>query len=93
MATESRWILGRSEATGRRGMVAAKAVEASRAGAAVLAKGGNAVDAAVTTAAVAWVAEPWMNGIGGGGFMVIHRPGQSPVVVEFPMVSPKGATP
>jgi gamma-glutamyltranspeptidase/glutathione hydrolase len=34
-----------------------------------------------------------MNGLGGGGFMVVHRPGESPAVVEFPMVAPKAATP
>lgn len=92
MATTSRWQAGRSEARGGGGMVAAKTPQAAEAGAEVLRQGGNAVDAAVVTAFVAGVVEPWMNGIGGGGFLVRHdtRSGES-AVVEFPMVSPGGA--
>ncbi|CAN5591368.1 gamma-glutamyltransferase [soil metagenome] len=92
MATQSRWILGRSAAEGQRGMVAAKTSLAAEAGAKVLANGGNAVDAAVTTAATAWVVEPWMNGIGGGGYMIVHKPGEDDTVVEFPMFAAAGVT-
>ncbi len=75
-------------------MVAAKTPEAARAGAQVLRDGGNAIDAAVVTALVAGVTEQWMNGIGGGGYLVRHDPrtGESDVVA-YPMISPRSARP
>ena len=51
----------------RHGMVAAQNRHAAEAGAAVLAAGGNAMDAAIVTALVLSVVEPWLSGIGGGG--------------------------
>ena len=94
MAERTEWLFDRTEAVASAGsgMVAAKTTAAAEVGAAVLRDGGNAVDAAVATAFAAGVAEPWMNGIGGGGFMVIQLPDQDPAVVEYPMVAPAAAT-
>ncbi len=80
--------------TSNKGMVVSVSEPASRAGAAMLRRGGNAVDAAVTTAFSLAVTYPPAGNIGGGGFMmVLPKPGMQPVCVEYRETAPAAATP
>jgi gamma-glutamyltranspeptidase/glutathione hydrolase len=61
---------------GKRGMVATSQPLAAQAGLRVMQKGGNAVDAAIATAACLTVVEPTSSGIGGDAFALVWSRGR-----------------
>jgi len=66
----------------RGGMVTAPHALAAQAGAQVLAEGGNAIDAALATAATLTVVYPHMTGLGGDSFWLIAEPGRAPLTID-----------
>jgi gamma-glutamyltranspeptidase/glutathione hydrolase len=79
--------------TSREGMVITTSAPASDVGAAILKKGGNAVDAAVATAFALAVTHPSAGNIGGGGFMVIRPAKGSPITIDYRERAPLRSTP
>src|SRR6516165_3397737 len=71
------------------GIVAAQSRKAAEIGAEVLAAGGDCIDAVVATGFALGVLEPWMNGMGGGGAMVLYRAKDNRVeVIDYGMRAP-----
>ena len=66
---------------GRNGMVCAGHPLAAQAGMSILQKGGNAVDAAIATAAALNVVEPNMSGIGGDGYVMVYNKAQNKIEI------------
>ena len=73
MAQRSEWLVGKSEVSSDTGVVATMVRQASEAGADMLQRGGNAVDAAVAAGFAAGVVEPFNSGLGGIAVLVVHE--------------------
>ena len=88
------WTVSKPPVRGDRGLVSTQHYLASEAGARVLRDGGNAVDAAVAAGLALGVVEPWMSGIGGGGFMQHYDAATGQVAgIDFAMSAPAGLDP
>jgi gamma-glutamyltranspeptidase / glutathione hydrolase len=83
----------RSEVMAQHGMVVASQPLAAQAGLQILQHGGNAIDAAVATAAMLNVTEPMMVGVGGDLFAIIYIAKERKVyVLNASGTAPSGAT-
>ncbi len=75
----------------QKGMVTSAHPLATQAGVEMLARGGNAIDAAVATTLAISVVEPFSAGIGGGGFMLV-KVGNKLESLDFRERAPKAAS-
>lgn len=75
------------------GVVSAADPRAAEAGAEMLRKGGSATDAAIATMLALGVVEPQSSGIGGGGFLVLARPGGAVETFDGRETAPSAAGP
>ncbi len=84
---------GKLAARGEAGMVTSVESNATRIGADILRRGGNAVDAAVAVAYALAVTHPSAGNIGGGGFLLIRLANGESHIVDFRETAPAlGAT-
>ncbi|MBN1965884.1 MAG: gamma-glutamyltransferase [Anaerolineae bacterium] len=71
-----------------RGIIAAGSPYSAEAGAEMLRRGGNAVDAVVAATFASFMAEPSISAPGGGGFALLTGPGREPVIYDFFCATP-----
>ncbi|KAJ3012392.1 hypothetical protein HKX48_006301 [Thoreauomyces humboldtii] len=75
-------------AKGRMGVVSSENPACSVIGVDVLKEGGSATDAAIATSICIGVTNMYSSGIGGGGFMVVRRPGGASRFIDFREAAP-----
>src|SRR3984957_3186559 len=84
----------RSMVISKNGIVAAESPLAAQAGAQILERGGNAVDAAIATNAAMGVVAPMMNGMGGDLFVIVYDAKAGKLYgLNASAWAPKGLTP
>jgi gamma-glutamyltranspeptidase/glutathione hydrolase len=76
---------------GKHAMVASQHELASKIGADVMKKGGNAVDAAIAVGLALAVVYPEAGNIGGGGFMLIRKKSGEVVAIDYREMAPAAA--
>ena len=76
----------------KQGMVTAAHPLAAAAGAEILEKGGNAVDAAIAVSLALGVVEPYASGLGGEGYMVVIMADGRELAIDFRSTAPVLAT-
>src|SRR5699024_10421900 len=89
----------RNPVVSKKGMVATSQPLAAQAGLTIMQNGGNAIDAAIATAAALTVVEPTTNGIGGDAFALVwvknklcglNGSGKSPASISIEKVKEQG---
>ena len=86
-------VQGALSATASRGMVVSQEARATRIGVDVLARGGNAVDAAVAVGFALAVTYPRAGNIGGGGFMIVHLAARGETIaIDYRETAPLATT-
>ncbi len=83
---------GRRAVRGEFGMVSSADARATRIGAEVLSKGGNAIDAAVAVGYALSVTHFTAGSLGGGGFMIVRRADGQVFAVDYREKAPAAAT-
>ncbi|HQZ13620.1 MAG TPA: gamma-glutamyltransferase, partial [Devosia sp.] len=73
MVQRSEWRIAKTQVSSQEGVVATMYTQASEAGAEMLKRGGNAIDAAVAAAFTIGVVEPFNSGLGGVAVMAYHE--------------------
>ena len=88
----SSWVQTKTSVQVKRGLVTARHPLAAQAGSAVLAQGGNALDAAVAAILATGVVQPFATGIGGGGVLTVWRPDGRPYTLDYRSEAPGAVT-